>query len=64
MGGIKESGIGVRHGAEGIRKYCTRAHDPADAAPDAPRREPQMYPYTQALGAAGAQRCCALLYRR
>src|SRR5258706_4806871 len=22
MGGIKESGIGRRHGAEGIRKYC------------------------------------------
>ena len=22
MGGVKESGIGVRHGAEGIRKYC------------------------------------------
>jgi hypothetical protein len=22
MGGIKESGIGRRHGAEGIRKFC------------------------------------------
>jgi hypothetical protein len=22
MGGIKESGFGHRHGAEGIRKYC------------------------------------------
>ena len=37
MGGIKESGIGVRHGAEGIRKYCTRADDPAHAALDAAR---------------------------
>ena len=25
MGGLKESGIGVRHGPEGIRKYCTTA---------------------------------------
>ena len=32
MGGVKESGIGVRHGAEGIRKYCRAADDPAHAA--------------------------------
>jgi acyl-CoA reductase-like NAD-dependent aldehyde dehydrogenase len=24
MGGHKESGIGARHGAEGIQKYCTK----------------------------------------
>ena len=43
MGGWKTSGIGTRHGANGIRKYCkvqsllvTRS---------APKREPFMFPY-------------------
>ena len=43
MGGWKSSGIGTRHGAAGIRKYCrqqsllvSRLHG---------RREPFMYPY-------------------
>ena len=35
MGGTKESGIGVRHGPEGIRKFTQRADDPAHAAADA-----------------------------
>ena len=47
MGGIKESGIGVRHGPEGIRKYCT-ARTILLAPRWAPRREPQMYPYSKA----------------
>jgi acyl-CoA reductase-like NAD-dependent aldehyde dehydrogenase len=46
MGGHKQSGIGVRHGPEGIRKYCT-----AQTIMLTPRlmlrREPQMYPYTR-----------------
>ncbi|HEY6398737.1 MAG TPA: aldehyde dehydrogenase family protein, partial [Solirubrobacteraceae bacterium] len=43
MGGWKASGLGTRHGANGIRKYCkvqslmiTRR---------APKREPFMFPY-------------------
>ena len=47
MGGIKESGIGVRHGPEGIRKYCT-PRTILVTPRRAPRREPQIYPYTQA----------------
>jgi hypothetical protein len=30
MGGIKESGIGRRHGAEGIRKFCRQKTIVAD----------------------------------
>ncbi|MBI2990937.1 MAG: aldehyde dehydrogenase family protein, partial [Deltaproteobacteria bacterium] len=30
MGGIKESGLGRRHGAEGIRKYCRQKTIVAD----------------------------------
>ncbi len=45
MGGHKQSGIGVRHGAEGIRKYCA-----AQTILISPRlmlrREPQFYPLT------------------
>ena len=38
MGGTKESGIGVRHGPEGIRKFTTSADDPPHAAADASPR--------------------------
>ena len=52
MGGAKASGLGSRHGAGGIRKYCqvqsllvSRLH---------PKKEPHMFPYnarmTRALG--------------
>jgi acyl-CoA reductase-like NAD-dependent aldehyde dehydrogenase len=52
MGGAKASGLGSRHGAGGIRKYCqvqsllvSRLH---------PHKEPHMFPYnarmTRALG--------------
>ena len=45
MGGVKESGIGVRHGAEGIRKFTTT--QTIVLSPRwMPRREPQMYPYS------------------
>ena len=47
MGGAKESGIGVRHGAEGIRKYC-RAQTIVISSRLLPAHEPQMYPYTRA----------------
>ena len=62
MGGVKESGIGVRHGAEGIRKYC-RTQTIVVTPRLMPRREPQMYPYTRTAGrlVRGVQR---LLYGR
>jgi acyl-CoA reductase-like NAD-dependent aldehyde dehydrogenase len=47
MGGRKQSGIGVRHGPEGIRKYCTT--QTIVLTPRLmPSREPQMYPHTKA----------------
>jgi acyl-CoA reductase-like NAD-dependent aldehyde dehydrogenase len=55
MGGAKDSGLGVRHGADGIRKFCDQ-----QTVLTTPRwmfrREPQMYPYsarmTRLLGRA------------
>lgn len=46
MGGMKQSGVGVRHGPDGIRKFTapqTILISPAWF----PRREPQMYPYSR-----------------
>ena len=61
MGGHKQSGIGVRHGPEGIRKYCT-----AQTILLSPRlmlrREPQFYPYTKG-SAALVRRLLQSLYR-
>ena len=62
MGGVKESGIGVRHGPEGIRKYCT-----TQTILLTPRlmlrREPQMYPNTKS-SARLVRRLLQILYRR
>ena len=44
MGGVKESGIGVRHGPDGIRKFAT-PQTILTTARWMPRRELQMYPY-------------------
>ena len=63
MGGTKESGIGVRHGPEGIRKYCTSAQTILLTPRLMPRREPQMYPYTKA-SARLVRRLLSALYRR
>jgi acyl-CoA reductase-like NAD-dependent aldehyde dehydrogenase len=62
MGGVKESGIGVRHGAEGIRKYC-RPQTIVIAASLMPAREPQMFPYTK-TSARLIGALLRLLYRR
>ena len=44
MGGWKTSGVGSRHGAQGIRKYCrTRT---VLEVPRALKKEPFMFPYT------------------
>ncbi len=62
MGGHKQSGIGVRHGPEGIRKYCT-----AQTILLSPRlmlaREPQFYPYRKS-SAKLVRRLLRVLYRR
>jgi hypothetical protein len=43
LGGVKESGLGVRHGAEGIRKFCSQ--QTILIAPRwMPSREPHMFP--------------------
>jgi acyl-CoA reductase-like NAD-dependent aldehyde dehydrogenase len=44
MGGMKESGLGQRHGAPGIRKYCA-SQAMVVTSRFAPKREPHMFPY-------------------
>src|SRR5579875_1002166 len=44
MGGHRLSGLGLRHGAEGIRKYCSRQARVITPRL-APKREPHMFPY-------------------
>jgi acyl-CoA reductase-like NAD-dependent aldehyde dehydrogenase len=52
MGGWKSSGLGVRHGAPGIRKYTRQ--QALLVTRWAPRKEPHMFPYrrpvTRAIG--------------
>ncbi len=45
MGGWKESGIGYRHGAQGIRKFCRT--ESLVITRFAGKREPTWYPYTR-----------------
>ncbi len=45
MGGMKQSGIGVRHGPDGIRKF-TSPQTILITPRWFPRREPHMYPYS------------------
>jgi acyl-CoA reductase-like NAD-dependent aldehyde dehydrogenase len=45
MGGWKESGIGYRHGAQGIRKFCRT--ESLVITRFAAKREPTWYPYTR-----------------
>ncbi len=62
MGGHKQSGIGVRHGPEGIRKYC--ATQTILLTPRLMlRREPQMYPFTR-VSAKLVRTLLNTLYRR
>ena len=44
MGGAKTSGVGSRHGAGGIRKYCSQQTIVVTGRL-ALKREPHMYPY-------------------
>jgi acyl-CoA reductase-like NAD-dependent aldehyde dehydrogenase len=62
MGGHKESGLGTRHGAGGIRKFCTQQSilvTPKLAL----KREPHYFPYTR-RGTARLGRLLKLLYGR
>ncbi len=43
MGGWKTSGVGSRHGANGIRKYCKT--QTIMSAPFAMKKDPNMFPY-------------------
>ena len=45
MGGWKSSGLGTRHGAGGIRKYCKTQS--LLVTRFAPKREPFMFPYSR-----------------
>jgi acyl-CoA reductase-like NAD-dependent aldehyde dehydrogenase len=62
MGGVKQSGIGVRHGAEGIRKYCRTQTILISPRPML-RRELHFHPYTRTTTRL-LRRALALLYRR
>jgi hypothetical protein len=61
MGGWKASGLGSRHGANGIRKYC--ATQAILVTRFAPKKDVHMYPYrkrtTRLLG-----RLIGVLYGR
>ena len=62
MGGLKESGIGVRHGPSGIRKYCSERT--IVLSPRRwPAREPQFYPYSRSRTRA-LRTVLRTLYRR
>ena len=52
MGGWKSSGIGTRHGANGIRKYSKTQS--LLVTRFGPKREPWMFPYKRALDDAAA----------
>jgi succinate-semialdehyde dehydrogenase/glutarate-semialdehyde dehydrogenase len=66
-GGLKESGIGKRHGAEGIRRFCHQQVIVTDRF--GMKREPLWYPYdaktelflTRALGALFSSKLSAKL---
>ena len=51
MGGWKESGLGSRHGPDGIRKY-TRRQSLMVTAGDAPVRDAHHFPYSAAVSQA------------
>jgi acyl-CoA reductase-like NAD-dependent aldehyde dehydrogenase len=61
FGGWKESGIGVRHGAQGIRKYC-KGHSVL-VTRFGPNREMHMFPYSRRTAKA-LDRVLVLMHRR
>jgi acyl-CoA reductase-like NAD-dependent aldehyde dehydrogenase len=61
FGGVKESGVGVRHSARGIQKYCS-THSIL-VTRFAPKRELYFFPYTK-RGAKLMERVLLVLYGR
>jgi acyl-CoA reductase-like NAD-dependent aldehyde dehydrogenase len=61
MGGWKESGIGYRHGAPGIKKFCRT--ESLVVTRFAAKREPTWYPYTRARRGL-IRRMSQLMYAR
>jgi acyl-CoA reductase-like NAD-dependent aldehyde dehydrogenase len=61
MGGWKSSGVGSRHGANGIRKYCSTQTVLVNRRPL--RRDPNMFPYRARLSRA-VTRAVRWLYGR
>jgi hypothetical protein len=49
MGGAKASGLGSRHGAGGIRKYCQQ--QAILVTRFATKKDPHMYPYSAKMTA-------------
>jgi acyl-CoA reductase-like NAD-dependent aldehyde dehydrogenase len=62
MGGHKQSGIGVRHGPDGIRKYC-KTQTIVISPRRMPAREPQFYPRSAASSKL-VRGLLRVLYRR
>ncbi len=62
MGGVKESGLGSRHGAGGIRKYCSQQALLVTSRL-ALKREPHFFPYTR-RGTKRLGKALKLLYGR
>jgi acyl-CoA reductase-like NAD-dependent aldehyde dehydrogenase len=61
MGGWKTSGMGTRHGAGGIRKYCRSQSLLVNRF--APKRDPWMFPYSRRM-TMGLRRMFKTLYGR
>ena len=59
MGGWKSSGLGSRHGADGIRKY-TKRQSLMVTPGDAPARDAHHFPYSAAVSQAVAESFAAL----
>ena len=62
MGGWKSSGIGTRHGAGGIRKYCRVQSLLVSGF--GPERELFMFPYSRSRTAPASGGCTARIYGR
>jgi acyl-CoA reductase-like NAD-dependent aldehyde dehydrogenase len=61
FGGTGDSGIGVRHSAKGIQKYCTTQSILVTRMGQ--KREPHMFPYTP-FGSKALERLVVLMYGR
>jgi acyl-CoA reductase-like NAD-dependent aldehyde dehydrogenase/choline dehydrogenase-like flavoprotein len=59
MGGWKDSGLGSRHGPDGIRKYCKRQSLLVTPG-DAPARDAHHFPYSAAVNQAMGESFAAL----